>query len=746
MRRTLWVAIALCGLAGPARAYIDSSPTLGKIINESQHIVVLQVDKVSVEKRAIIYKKIADLKGTSGADPTKHQVVDGSHPREPRAVLDWAVDAQESGLLAVCFQNGNAARICLGSYWYDCAAVAASWWRMTRGAPELSLSYCGSAGRLRDLVTAMLSGKEVAIPVLKHRLYENTGFRSVLFKDVPRGKDCPVWRVKGSLRMPGTAHESALTPVGEGAAGPEEVPALLAALKQAESRARAEAADELGAIGPAAGAATPALRTALKDPEALVRVSAAQALARIDAGDPAPVPLLADLLKDNAVKARKAAAYALGNLGADARDAVPALVQTLKDADPAVRWSAAESLGQVGAPAAAGVPALMELLSDPQCRAGAADSLGEIGAVAKEAIPALQELLKDADGGVRWTAALALLRIDPQAAKPALPMLVQRLSSGDEKVYWDARWYLLMMGPAAKDAAPAVAARLQAGDRWCANVLVAIAGPEATAAIPTLIHVLVYSAKCNDIPQCDWAAQNLAQIGQASAPAVIDLLKDPNAPVRARAVRCLAALGAKSSKEALPALLGALKDADPGVRIQAAEGLGGFKSRAIEASAALKLALRDSNLGVRLAASSSLIAVCGPEAQDALPVLKAALGDGDVAVRRKAAEALAELGPAVTNAAPILQAVLQDKDARARIVAAEALLKAKALSAKDALPVLLSALKDQDPWTRQHAAMSLGLLGAAAKEAIPALTPALQDPTAEVRSAAAEALKHIQLN
>lgn len=677
MFRTLGAVIALCGLAGPASAYIDSSPTLGKILNESQHVLILQVDKISVEKRAIIYKKVADLKGTSGADPIKHQVEDGSHPREPRMVLDWAADAQESGLLAVCFQNGNTARICLGSYWYDCAAGEASWWRMTRGAPELALAYCGSAARLRDLVTAMLSGKEVAVPVLKHRLYESSGFRSVLFKNVPRGKDCPVWRVKGSLRMPGTAHESAQSPVGEGAAGPEDVPALLAALKHDQSRMRAEAADDLGAIGPPAMAATAALRATLRDPDALVRVSTAQALARIDATDPAPVPALVELLKDKTARVRKAAAYALGNLGADAREAVPALVQALKDVDPGLRWTAVETLGQVGAPAGAAVPALVELLSDPPCRAAAADALGQIGTASKAAIAPLQALLKDADGSIRWTAALALLRIDPAAAKPALPMIVERLSSGNDKVYWDARWYLVLMGPAAKDAAPAVIARLRAGDTWCANVLVAIAGPEATAAIPTLIQTLSYAANCNDIPQADGAAQQLAQIGQAALPAVIELLKDRNAPVRARAVRCLALVGAKSSKELLPALLEALKDADPSVRDQAAEALGAVEPKAKEAAPALISALKDSNVRVRLTACRSLIALNGAEAY-------------------------------VT------------------------------------IPVLLAAFKDKDPWTRQHSAVSLGLLGPAANEAVPALTAALQDPVDAVRRAVTDALKQIQ--
>src|SRR5262249_1147833 len=52
-------------LVGPIRAYVDVSPTLGYIIKDSTSIAVIQIDKVSVEKRGIIFKKVADLKGSS---------------------------------------------------------------------------------------------------------------------------------------------------------------------------------------------------------------------------------------------------------------------------------------------------------------------------------------------------------------------------------------------------------------------------------------------------------------------------------------------------------------------------------------------------------------------------------------------------------------------------------------------------------------------------------------------------------
>ena len=88
-------------------AYLEVSPivpTLGRVVNQSTRITVLQVDRVSREKQIIIYKKVADLKGKDSDELVKHKLTDGYHPREARTILDWA----EPGALAVCFTRAKA--------------------------------------------------------------------------------------------------------------------------------------------------------------------------------------------------------------------------------------------------------------------------------------------------------------------------------------------------------------------------------------------------------------------------------------------------------------------------------------------------------------------------------------------------------------------------------------------------------------------------------------------------------------
>src|SRR5689334_8845799 len=84
MKRILSITIALLALSSPARAYIDhlSMFTLGYVLNQSTHVAVMQVEKVSKEKRVVIYKKIADLKGRYPSEQIKHQITDGFQPRD----------------------------------------------------------------------------------------------------------------------------------------------------------------------------------------------------------------------------------------------------------------------------------------------------------------------------------------------------------------------------------------------------------------------------------------------------------------------------------------------------------------------------------------------------------------------------------------------------------------------------------------------------------------------------------------
>src|SRR3954463_4986576 len=121
MIRMTCVIASLLGFATPSGAYIDASPTLGRLVKESTNIVVLRVGKVSKDRRAILYTKAADLKGKYPADQFKHRLTAGWHPGESKLILDWA----EPGRVAFCFLNGKSAVTCIDNYWYGAAAAEA---------------------------------------------------------------------------------------------------------------------------------------------------------------------------------------------------------------------------------------------------------------------------------------------------------------------------------------------------------------------------------------------------------------------------------------------------------------------------------------------------------------------------------------------------------------------------------------------------------------------------------------------
>src|SRR5262245_8359582 len=70
-------AIALGLFLSPAtpeaEAYVDGGPlTLGGLCAMSTHITVVRIENYSPEKRVIIYRKVADLKGNYPRDHIKH--------------------------------------------------------------------------------------------------------------------------------------------------------------------------------------------------------------------------------------------------------------------------------------------------------------------------------------------------------------------------------------------------------------------------------------------------------------------------------------------------------------------------------------------------------------------------------------------------------------------------------------------------------------------------------------------------
>jgi HEAT repeat protein len=539
--RPFWLSLVLLSVTAlPARAYVDAAPTLATVLNDATNVAVLRVDKVSRDRRVIIYEKIADLKGELPAGAVKHEISDGLHPREPRLVLDWA----EPGQLAVCFANGKVAQICLGHFWYECANLEGPWWRMAYVRWDLSLAYAGSTGRLRTAVTEVLAGKEAVITAVVHGAHGAQAYDAVAYRGLVRSTERPVWRIKASLKMPGSVGDLATTPafvVGLGAGGPEDLPPLLRALKESEWRTRAGAAEDIALIGRAAREAIPALRSALEDADGRVRAAAAGALAHIEFDSRHALPALLPLLADPAAPTRKAAAAALGEIGAEAEEAVPALIKTLNDSDATVRWAAAEALGQIGTEAAEAVPALAAMRKDPAVRGIAIDALGGIGPPARSVVPALLEDLKSDDVNLQRVAAMALVRIDPKAARPALPLFIEALKSSDPRVRWDAMLYVRSMGHSAKETIPALLDIVKTGDGVAADTLGSVIGPESKSSIPALTEMLRGGV---DVSAC------LLPIGPDVVPAVTNVLQDEKLSSEAwrAAFRTLGQLGPKADK------------------------------------------------------------------------------------------------------------------------------------------------------------------------------------------------------
>jgi HEAT repeat protein len=201
-----------------------------------------------------------------------------------------------------------------------------------------------------------------------------------------------------------------------------------------------------------------------------------------------------------------------------------------------------------------------------------------------------------------------------------------------------------------------------------------------------------------------------------------------------------------TADDPLPELVRALRSQNPSDRVRAAKGLGRLGWLAREALPALVGTLRDADAKVREAAAHA-IGLMGPEA---LPTLVVMLAHEDKYVRRNAVWAMAKLGPLARPALGDLCAALKDADPRTASGAAQALgsmgtdgadavpalteamrgtnivlcrLAAKALSqiGPPALATLIAHLQHADPFVRGESALAIGWMGGAARTAVPFL-------------------------
>jgi HEAT repeat protein len=127
----------------------------------------------------------------------------------------------------------------------------------------------------------------------------------------------------------------------------------------------------------------------------------------------------------------------------------------------------------------------------------------------------------------------------------------------------------------------------------------------------------------------------------------------------------------------------------------------------------------------------------------ALPAIATGVADPNVGARRAAIDALETLGAEASPAVPALVGALSDPDPFVRWSAIRVLGRMGPDEITKIVPGLIGALTDSDLDVRVAAARTLGQFGPAAQEAVPALTKAASAGDTDMRLAAIQALEGI---
>ncbi len=424
-----------------------------------------------------------------------------------------------------------------------------------------------------------------------------------------------------------------------------------------------------------------------------------------------------EVLDDPSHQAHSRAPYMLSgphlSLVEDRSEAVRPLLRHLRDEHGEVDLSVVAALGRLGDLRAE--EKLIEILRgapEYRARAAAATALGQLGAT--KAAPALTEALLDKESGVVAAAAKAIERTggDPLATE----RLIGLLSRGDTDVRTSAAYGLGTVG---------------VHDLRCVPLLA-----EAVAGSTSALQIA--------------AVQSLGRIGDPrGVPAVVTALAHRNPELRSTAVAACAEMGAnvvgRPRGELVEALMGRLREQPPKTVTSHVLALGAVRGR--EVADALLAALADPRPPVRLAG----LIVIGYRGTDAvprheLPVLVAAvakrLDDDATGVRVAAARVLGSI--AGVDAVKPLTAALRDmSDPSVRAAAATALgtvrypyrMRSLRPGGSEALrqsrQALIAALDDPASQVRLAAVWSLGRIGD--RVAAEAVTKRLDDEDPQVR-------------
>jgi HEAT repeat protein len=430
-----------------------------------------------------------------------------------------------------------------------------------------------------------------------------------------------------------------------------------------------QAAAVLGLMGPEAEEAIPALVKTMHHQDAGVAAAAAQAIRWIcPAGNPALVSEFKKALRDRDKGLRLTAAAVLIAWRRSDKEVVDTCLELLREANLPVgasaaevdnsKWCArvaAELLGKVEPHSPRIVSALMDEL-DSSNHFAAAKSLGRIGPDAAAAIPLLIP---------RWMDEAA--RLGPSAVEP-LARILDDESPADREKAAKALW---SMGPAAKDAVPALLTALE-GEKVAKvrrSILQALGsiGPQAEPAVPVLLEMVKSESEDRWV-----AVASLGKIGvpaRPAIPALVPLLEDSFFwPYVAEAISRID----PSHPMLMPILLKKLSGDDRNEIARVAGVLGGIGPPAKEVLPAL-VAAKATTGGYASDAITMAIGRIDPSHPDGIPALIKNLKHPEEVFRKLAAYSLGDIGPPTKQAVPALTEALHDRAWCVRLGAARAL-------------------------------------------------------------------------
>lgn len=235
-------------------------------------------------------------------------------------------------------------------------------------------------------------------------------------------------------------------------------------LKSDDAQIRIAAAKGLQMLQPPPEIVAPALVAIVDDPDPEVAANVVDAL--VSLGE-AVVPRASRALQNP--EYRPFALRVLTRLGPKAEGAVAALTELIPDASPDDCASIHFALAAIGPGAAPATDALVQGLAneDKRVRHSALYALRMIGPAARSSVPSLLKLIAGEDAFDAQAAAWALASIAPTDASVAakiVPVLMRGLSSPEENVRAECAEALGTLGPAAKQAATALARLAQEDD------------------------------------------------------------------------------------------------------------------------------------------------------------------------------------------------------------------------------------------------------------------------------------------